>query len=79
MKKYKTVQLPVEQLETMTCDVCKKDFDVVKDILEVQEFTYIHFRGGYDSVFGDSVEVKLDICQHCLKEKLGEYVRIEVP
>lgn len=33
--------------------------------------------GGYGSVFGDGDTLVLDMCQHCLKQKLGEFVRIE--
>ena len=62
-------QVPV----SITCDVCKKEFDLKKDIMEVQEFQSIKFTGGYDSVFGDGAVMKLDICQYCLKSLLGKY------
>jgi hypothetical protein len=61
----------------VTCDVCKKIFDYEKDIMEVQEFTLIDFIAGYGSIFGDMSRVKCEICQDCLKEKLGEFLRIE--
>jgi len=66
-------QVPV----SITCDVCKKEFDLKKDIMEVQEFQHIRFTGGFDSVFGDGATVRLDICQHCLKKTLGQYFDYE--
>lgn len=44
-------------------------------MLEVQEFVHIEFRGGYGSVFEDMGSFELDICQHCLKERLGDSIR----
>lgn len=68
----------VETVEAIECDVCKRRWKTEgDDIMEVQEFHHINFVGGYDSVFGDSMCVRLDICQHCLKDLLGKYLRIE--
>jgi len=69
-KKMVEEQVPI----SIVCDVCKKEFDVKKDIMEAQEFQHIAFQGGYDSVFGDGAKMRLDICQHCLKKLLGEYM-----
>jgi len=68
----------VEQTEPVKviCDICKKEY-LCDDVMEIQEFHHIRFTGGYHSVFGDGSTVELDICQHCLKEKLGEYLPIE--
>ena len=62
----------------MKCDVCGKEYETGDSIsdLEIQEFLTLRFRGGYHSVFGDESEVKCDICQHCLKKLLGEYLTI---
>ena len=68
----------VQQVVGCTCDVCKKTFNKNvndEEMLEVQEFVHISFTGGYGSIFGDMSEFELDICQHCLKEKLGQYLR----
>jgi len=72
----------VEKLvpKTITCDVCKKVFSYEfnsEGYEEVQEFHHISFIGGYGSIFGDMVGVSADICQHCLKEKLGGYLLID--
>lgn len=65
-----------EVTHSVTCDVCGKTYSLDDDVFEVQEFTHIRLSGGYGSVFGDGDMVELDLCQHCLKKKLGEYVRI---
>ncbi len=72
MRQYITTQIEKETLTSVTCDICGKTFD---DIFEIQEFHSIHFIGGYGSVFGDTDEFECDICQYCLKEKLGSYIR----
>lgn len=61
---------------SVVCDVCGKSFSMEDDVFEVQEFVHIRLHGGYGSVFGDGDLVELDMCQHCLKKHLGEYVRI---
>jgi len=80
MIKYKKMTIEKEVWESIICDVCKKEYKSNKnnmsmdDEMEIQEFHSINFTGGFRSVFGDGVAMKLDICQHCLKEKLGEYM-----
>lgn len=59
-------------IESITCSVCKKTYEI-ENIEEIQEFCHINFTGGYGSVFGDMSKVQINICQHCLFEKLGEY------
>ena len=56
------------------CDVCEKRME---SILEEQEMVRINFTGGYGSIFGDGNSIRLDICQHCLQEKLGESIRVD--
>ena len=81
IKKTERIQT-ADVIESIVCDICKKEYRTAKhpdgytmDFLEAQEFTHIKFTGGYDSIFGDSVSFECDICQHCLKEKLGDYIR----
>jgi hypothetical protein len=66
-----------EETESVECDVCHQTYDCKEEIYETQEFLHINFTGGYESVFGDMNKVECDICQHCLKRLLGEYLRID--
>jgi antitoxin CcdA len=77
MIRQKVIRQMVNVNNNVECDVCHKSFDTETDIFETQEFLYINFRGGYGSVFGDGNKVQCEICQHCLKELLGKYLRIE--
>jgi hypothetical protein len=79
MRKTVKVSTMVESEVAIQCDVCKKTFnwDNKEEWIEAQECISIVHHGGYGSVFGDPSVVKLDICQHCLNEKLGEYLRYE--
>lgn len=58
----------------VTCDVCKTEYDWVKDRMEVQEFQHIHIEGGFGSVFGDGNKLRADICQYCFKKIFGKYL-----
>lgn len=59
------------------CDCCKKEYGLdLKDIFERQEFVSFSFIGGYGSVFGDGDRMEIDLCQHCLKQRLGDVIRI---
>ena len=77
MKKYIEINIAQSLVTSITCDVCKKTYlrEYEPDIMEWQEMTLIKFTGGYGSVFGDGDTFELDICQHCLKAKLGQYFR----
>ena len=77
MVEYDKSEIVVQgKVISITCDVCKKT-SPIELWEESQEFSYIRLHGGFGSIFGDGNVVNLDICQHCLKEKLGEYLRIE--
>jgi len=81
MIKYRKEKQEAEKevAEKIVCDVCKKEYSLEKneDITEAQEFYRMSFTGGYGSVFGDGAKMSLDICQHCLKEKLGQYMVLD--
>ncbi len=36
----------------------------------------LSFRGGFGSIFGDGNEVSVDLCQQCVKDTLGAWLRI---
>ena len=74
MKTFKVV--PTEAISEITCDRCKVRFTVDDD--GWHEIQTIEFHAGYGSVFGDGLNVSIDLCQHCLKETLGQWLRVEV-
>ena len=76
MRTYQTVTKRQNILQSIVCDRCKEEYLVDVDYTEVGEFLYIDFTGGYGSVFGDMNSVQADICQHCLKELINDFVRI---
>lgn len=63
------------QEEIVVCDRCHREMGP-EDTDELQERTAIRFRAGYGSIFGDGNLVEADICQHCLQEVFGKYLRI---
>lgn len=70
---YKKVAKIIEEVVSVKCDKCGKEYDA--NDLETQEFHHIKFCGGYASVFGDGTEVECDICQHCLHGMIGDFCR----
>ena len=54
------------------CDRCKKYID--KE-LDQEEVFYIKHLCGYNSVFEDGCAIDLHICQDCIKEVLGDFIR----
>jgi uncharacterized protein YlaI len=78
MRKYKTWQDGSRTLMEVQCDVCKKNYvvDNHEDTLEIQEFMSICTIGGYSSIFGDGSAIKLEMCQHCTKQLLGKWIRV---
>jgi len=74
MLKVKTVEVPSEVVESITCDKCGKVISP-DDWMEWQEIVTISFRGGFGSIFGDEGSFRCDLCQYCLKETLGKYIK----
>jgi len=74
VRKYKIEIMETRMLSELNCDIC--GMDIINTPLEEQESISISDVGGYGSVWGDGYEYQLDMCQHCFKEKLGQYVRI---
>lgn len=67
----------VQEISGYVCDRCGREA-TADDIneLEAEEFVSIERVGGYSSIFGDGNLISVDICQHCLKDVLGEWLRI---
>ena len=77
MINYKTEMVESKVPESITCDVCKKVYNCKEDWEEIGEIHSIRFKGGYGSVFGDGTAMMVDICQHCFKKLLGEYLIVD--
>jgi hypothetical protein len=73
MKNYKDTKITVKELISITCDVCGEECD--HEHLDYQEYTRIHFVGGFTSIFEDGGEYECDICQNCLKNLIGDKLR----
>lgn len=74
MIKYKPIQVEQQEVVSITCDRCKKEYD---DVMETQEFLIYANDAGYGSVMGDGNKLRAELCQHCVKEVLGPFIRTE--
>lgn len=80
MQHTRTRTKAVTVIETafVTCDRCHREMAPNAQDCEHQERVAIRFRAGYNSVFGDGNLVEADLCQHCVKELLGPWLRVTV-
>ena len=74
----KTIEITekVKHIDYVKCDKCGKEI-YPTDHQEYSEIHFINFIGGFSSVFGDSCVVDCELCQHCLKEMIIDYCRID--
>lgn len=70
---------PQEYVRYLVCDRCGREADRDGTDSEFHEFTSIQYRAGYGSVFGDGKQVEVDLCQHCIKDTLGAWLRVTDP
>jgi hypothetical protein len=70
---------PQSFTKQLCCDRCAREADIDDVDCEFHEFTSIEYKAGYGSVFGDGNKVEVDLCQHCLKELLGAWIRVTDP
>lgn len=73
MLNTKVVREPVNKIVSMTCSRCKKEI-TPDNFPEWDEIISIPISGGYGSVFGDGASGRVDLCQHCAKELLGDLI-----
>lgn len=77
------VHVESKQIVSITCDVCHTIYSLDQCNLnydvrfETQEFLHYENTGGYNSIFGDGAQISIDICQHCVKKLLGQYLQIK--
>ena len=70
--------LTVQELASCTCDRCLRRL-TPDEPGEWQERLSIDHSCGFESVFGNRNTVSLDLCQHCVREVLGQWLRIAQP
>lgn len=70
--------LTVQELVACTCDRCQRRL-TSDELGEWQERLSFDHSCGFESVFGDGTTVRLDLCQRCVREVLGQWLHIETP
>ena len=68
---------PQSFVKMVRCDRCTRKAEDGES--EFFEFTSIDYVAGYGSILGDQNQVEIDLCQHCLKETLGPWLRVTEP
>lgn len=74
MREYGSVER--RAVVDLVCDRCGFKASDEPNGFERQEFLSHHDTAGYASVFGDMNKVDLDLCQHCVKAALGDWIKI---
>ncbi|WP_179104922.1 hypothetical protein [Burkholderia pseudomallei] len=64
----------VQEVSACACDRCGRHMTPTDH--EWYEKLSIAWRGGFESIFGDGAHVSLDLCQHCVRDTLGQWLRI---
>ena len=70
-------EVTIHEPEAIICDRCHRRAECNSDHFEFQEYLSIDNIGGYGSVIGDGTRFQIDLCQHCVKELLLPYARLE--
>lgn len=73
----KTKARPQPYVKQLRCDRCGRLAEVGG--WEFLEYSSIEYTAGYGSILGDGNNVEIDLCQHCVKEVLGPWLRITDP
>lgn len=72
----KTIET-VSVVHQIRCDRCGKE--VERGEVGFGKMTSIGFDAGYDSIFGDGNLVEVDLCEPCLRDTLGAWLRVKAP
>lgn len=64
----------IQEVSALVCDRCGREASTEE--MEFGDFTCIEYVGAYNSIFGDGSHISLDICQYCMKETLGQWLKI---
>ena len=74
--KTKKVKKEYNEMVSVTCSKCRRVITPAEWI-DWQEVYTISFTGGYGSVFGDGVTVRVDLCQQCLFDLVDGFYEVE--
>jgi len=77
-KHYEDIHKVSRELSFISCDCCKKQFNIDEHIFEIQDMIHIEHLGGYGSLFGDGVKVSADFCARCSNTLFGNFLTKEV-
>jgi hypothetical protein len=69
-----TTPIQTETESAITCDRCQAN--CACGDAGWSETQSIEFVAGYGSIFGDGNTVAIDLCQDCLKQTLGQWLRV---
>ncbi|MBB5503171.1 MbcA/ParS/Xre antitoxin family protein [Paraburkholderia sp. MM5384-R2] len=69
----------VQEIAACTCDRCSQRMSPDDDQGEWYEKVSLDWRGGFGSVFGDGAHLSIDLCQQCLRDTLGSWLRVDPP
>lgn len=61
----------------IVCDRCRKE--IQRDGNDFELMTSFGFQAGYASIFGDGNRVEIDLCEPCLRDTLGTWLRVTTP
>lgn len=74
-----TIETHQHEAKIVICDRCGKHMSGDEPYQGYNNRAQIRFRAGYGSVFGDGNKIEGDLCDKCLYEVLGRYLRIVEP
>ena len=67
----------VSVMHQIRCDRCGKEAE--RGEMGFTQMTSVGFNAGYDSIFGDGNRVEVDLCDPCLRDTLGAWLRVKTP
>ncbi|MFM0528914.1 hypothetical protein PQR11_28490 [Paraburkholderia strydomiana] len=67
----------VPEVSACTCDRCGRRMTPGDPDSEWHERVSIAYRGGFNSIFGDGQAIRIDLCQHCVRDTLGPWLTVE--
>jgi hypothetical protein len=69
----------VQEVAACKCDRCGRRMTPDDDPWEWYEKASLDWRGGFGSCFGDGAQVSVDLCQQCVRDTLGPWLRVVQP